>query len=237
MNKTPLKIFITLIFITLAACNNSFSQKESQLSATEFAEKIKTDTNALILDVRTPGEFDKGHIAGAKNINYNDPSFENEVQKLGKKKNIYIYCLSGGRSGRAANALKAIGFESITELKGGLLKWRAANLPEETASTPASSGMNMDDFKHLVNSEKIVLVDFYADWCAPCKLMETYLKEIDAEMKDKVKVVRINTDENESLMKELQIDAIPVLHIYKQNKLTWNQVGFIEKAEVIKHLK
>ena len=97
--------------------------------------------------------------------------------------------------------------------------------------------MSMEEYNALLNSDKLVLIDFYADWCAPCKKMQPYLNEISIDMADKVRVVRINADENQALCKELKIDALPVLQLYKNKNLTWKNVGFIEKAEVVKQLK
>jgi len=96
--------------------------------------------------------------------------------------------------------------------------------------------MTKAQFDALVNSDKVVLVDFYADWCQPCKKMEPYLNEISKEMADKVEVVRINADDNSQLCRELKVDALPYLHVYKNNKLTWSNMGFIGKEEVVKQL-
>jgi thioredoxin 1 len=66
--------------------------------------------------------------------------------------------------------------------------------------------------------------------------MEPYLNEISKEMADKVEVVRINADDNSQLCRELKVDALPYLHVYKNNKLTWSNMGFIGKEEVVKQL-
>ena len=97
--------------------------------------------------------------------------------------------------------------------------------------------MSMEEYNALLNSDKLVLIDFYADWCAPCKKMQPYLNEISTDMAKEVNVIRINADENQTLCKELKIDALPVLLIYKNKNLTWKNVGFIEKAEVVNQLK
>jgi thioredoxin-like negative regulator of GroEL len=64
--------------------------------------------------------------------------------------------------------------------------------------------------------------------------MKPYLDEISKDMADKVVLIRINADDNQALCKELKIDALPVLQIYKNKNLTWINEGFIEKAEVVK---
>jgi len=117
------------------------------------------------------------------------------------------------------------------------MKWRAANLPEITANATASNGMTKQQFDALTNSDKLVLLDFYADWCAPCKKMKPYLDEISKDMADKVVVIRINADDNQQLCKELKIDALPVLQLYKNKTITWTNTGFIDKAEVVKQLE
>jgi thioredoxin len=123
-------------------------------------------------------------------------------------------------------------------MDGGIMKWRGSNMPETTDIPKATTtGMTQADFTKLTNSNKIVLVDFYADWCGPCKKMKPYLEEISKDMADKVEVVRINSDDNQELCKLLNIDALPTLQVYKKNKMTWSNIGFIEKAEVIKQLK
>ena len=146
--------------------------------------------------------------------------------------------------------MRADGFSQVYDMAGGMLKWRAAKLPETTevpgqVQTPApTSGTAMasaknltkEQFEEMTRSSKTVLIDFYADWCAPCKKMEPYLKEIATDMSDKVHLVRINVDENQQLAMELGIDAIPVLRVYKKNALSWNNMGYVDKEEVLKQL-
>jgi thioredoxin len=117
------------------------------------------------------------------------------------------------------------------------MKWRGANLPETTDNAVVSNGMSKQQFDALLISDKLVLIDFYADWCAPCNKMKPYLEEISNDMADKVVVIRINADDNKALCKELKIDALPVLQLYKNKTLSWTNTGFIEKAEVVKQLQ
>ena len=133
--------------------------------------------------------------------------------------------------------MRSDGFKTVYELNGGIMKWRGANLPETTDNTTATNGMTKQQFEALLNSDKLVLIDFYADWCAPCKKMKPYLEKISKDMADKVFVIRINADDNQSLCKELGIDALPVLQLYKNKTLIWTNTGFIEKAEVVKQLQ
>lgn len=199
--------------------------------------KYKELPTAPILDVRTPNEFSKGHLVNALNYDWNGNEFEKQIAPLDKSKPVFVYCLSGGRSSSAASKMRSDGFTQVYEMDGGIMKWRGANLPETTVNTTTSTGMTKQQFDALLNSDKLVLIDFYADWCAPCKKMKPYLDEISKDMADKVVVIRINADDNQTLCKELKIDALPVLQLYKNNSLIWTNTGFIEKAEVVKQLQ
>jgi len=225
---------ISLLLI-LNSCSNG--QSQNSLDANKFSEGINKTSNEIILDVRTPDEFLKGHLVNATNINWNGNDFKNEVEKLDKSKPIYVYCLAGSRSEAAAKKMREIGFKEVYELEGGIMKWRGANLPETTANTVASKGMSLEEFKKITTTDKIVLVDFYADWCGPCRKMKPALEEISKEMASTVFLVKINADDNQALLKNLGIDALPVLHTYKNGKLSWNNLGFVDKDEIVKHLK
>jgi thioredoxin len=133
--------------------------------------------------------------------------------------------------------MRSDGFTQVYEMDGGIMKWRGANLPETTDNAVVSNGMSKQQFDALLISDKLVLIDFYADWCAPCNKMKPYLEEISNDMADKVVVIRINADDNKALCKELKIDALPVLQLYKNKTLSWTNTGFIEKAEVVKQLQ
>lgn len=236
--KKQLSISFIAISIFFNSCSIGQSQSSNaNLSAIEFSEKIKQLPSAPILDVRTMNEFSKGHLVNALNYDWNGNEFDKQIAALNKSKPVFVYCLSGGRSSSAASQMRLLGFTEVYELNGGILKWRGANLPETTDTKVSSIGLSKQQFLELINSNKLVLIDFYADWCAPCKKMKPYLDEISKDMSEKVVVVRINADNNQTLCKELKIDELPVLHLYKNKSLVWENAGFIEKAEVVKQLQ
>lgn len=232
-------IFICIAALILNSCSNAQTiSKPTRLSATAFAEQLKKDNTIQLLDVRTPGEFKNGHIKNAINASVNDKHFEEEVSALNKTKPVFVYCLSGPRSNAAAKQLRAAGFKNVVELPGGMMEWRANNLPEtKDASATNAKGLSLAQYKALLKSDKLVLVDFYADWCAPCKEMKPYLDKISKDMADKVVIVRIDADANTELCKTLKINALPVLKLYKNEKMIWDNLGFIDEASVRKKLK
>lgn len=92
------------------------------VKASEF-DKLMKSQPGIILDVRTPGEFQSGHIPGAINIDYYASDFAAQIAKLDKTQNIYVYCKSGGRSGNAQNILVNKEFNATYNLIGGYSSW------------------------------------------------------------------------------------------------------------------
>lgn len=227
-------IFFLLLSFAVISCNGQNTKNAQLVEATVFAEKIKNTPNAQILDVRTPGEFALEHIDQAINIDWLSNDFVANTEKLDKSKPVFVYCKSGARSAKSAAKLQELGFKTIYELQGGILKWNAAGLskPDEKII-----GMCSQEYAELLNTDKKVLVDFYAEWCAPCKKMKPYLDKMQKDWADKVVIVRLNADENKTLMKEMKIDVLPTLFLYENKEIKWKHSGFISEEDLKKQLQ
>ncbi|WP_338793031.1 rhodanese-like domain-containing protein [Bernardetia sp. MNP-M8] len=149
MQKSILLLFSLFIFFT--SCNETkkteetstntkvveenteytIHQKIEKLEVQEFSNKMTELRVYNIVDVRTPKEFDQASIPRAKNIDINASNFEEELDKLERIKPLLIYCKSGGRSTKAVEKAKEMGFERIIELDGGMESWKEAKM--ETA--------------------------------------------------------------------------------------------------------
>lgn len=131
-NKRLFFLIIGTIVFTLTSCNSN-EQKSSNQNTTdyllanvvEFDSLLKAQSGTLI-DVRSGEEFSEGHIPNAMNIDINGNSFETEISHLDKSKVIYVYCMAGGRSARAAELLKEKGFKLVVDLDGGIQSWASA---------------------------------------------------------------------------------------------------------------
>ena len=97
--------------------------KVIELRPADFQKQMSTDSNAVLIDVRTPEEFDEAKIPGARLINISSPSFLSEIQTLDKSKSYYVYCRSGNRSYHAVSAMIDLGFEKVYNLAGGIIDW------------------------------------------------------------------------------------------------------------------
>ena len=99
-------------------------KKMKDLTREEFKEQVKNDPDAVILDVRTQEEVDEGIIPNAKNLDiYKGQEFVDELEKLDKSKNYYVYCRSGKRSVQAATLMDSLGFNKTYNLLGGFSEW------------------------------------------------------------------------------------------------------------------
>ena len=98
----------------------------------------------------------------------------------------------------------------------------------------ATSKTNDLDFKaDVLESDKFVLVDFWAEWCGPCKAIAPSLEEISEEMKDKLKVVKVNVDENPTVSQSYSIRSIPALMIFKNGEKVSEKMGALPKSALL----
>ena len=199
-----------------------------------FAKKIQETPNAQILDVRTPEEFASEHIDNAKNVNWNSDEFTSQANGYNKSEPVFVYCKVGGRSSQAAKKLSDMGFTKIYNLDGGMMKWNAAGLSKPSGK---AIGMTAHDYSNLIKSDQRVLVNFYADWCEPCKKMAPYMSKLQNDYSGKITVSRLNADENKTLISELKLDELPVLLLYENGKIIWQHKGFISESDLKKHLQ
>ena len=88
-------------------------------------------------------------------------------------------------------------------------------------------------FSELINQNKPVLIDFYADWCSPCKIMSPILKDLKSELGDEINIVKIDVDKNLSVATKFQIMGVPTLILFQSGKLLWRQSGVLQKSELI----
>lgn len=103
-----------------------FAKNYESLSAAEFRERLQADKNAVLIDVRSPGEFAGEKIKGAKNINVSSADFSKKIAALDKSKTYFVYCRSGARSAMACGSMAAVGLQ-VVNLSGGIMRWPYTN--------------------------------------------------------------------------------------------------------------
>lgn len=233
MYKQAYILFAAMLMLFAASCMQANAKNE--LPAARFKNMLDSIKDKTLLDVRTLDEYVAGHLSNAWNIDWNSDTFDVAVSKIDKTKPVFVYCMAGSRSAAAAERLRHMGFEVVYELRGGIQKWRIAGLPEEAGAKRKE--MSQRDLEAVLNTDKIVLVDFYAPWCIPCKQMEPSIKEIAQEYETTVKVFRIDADIHRQLAIDLGVEELPTFLIYHKQQLIWRGTGFQQKSDLEAVLK
>jgi rhodanese-related sulfurtransferase len=132
-----MKLFSLLLAVILLPAIHVFAQvpvagaKPKDVTVAEAEKLIKDDPKVVVLDVRTPGEFERGHIAGAKNIDYNANDFEKQIAALDKSKTYVVHCAAGGRSSQACKTIEKVKLPNVYHMKEGFGTWEKAGKPVE----------------------------------------------------------------------------------------------------------
>lgn len=118
---------ITLLLF-VGCKDNATTEIITLVSPQEVYDAVYNSDEVQLVDVRTKEEFVGGHIGKAQNVCVTDEDFKQKAAKLNKEKPVYVYCKGGGRSARAAEILKEMGFKEIYDMQGGIVNWESQGL-------------------------------------------------------------------------------------------------------------
>lgn len=83
----------------------------------------------------------------------------------------------------------------------------------------------MEKFNEMINGEQLTLVDFFATWCGPCKMMHPILEQLKEKMGDDIRILKVDVDKNEALSMQYRIQSVPTLMLFKKGEMLWRQSG------------
>ncbi len=236
--------FLFTAVFGLLSCANAGDKTATGIAKTisvdAYEALLKQTPDAQIVDVRTPGEVAGGIIPGAINIDYSADDFQKKIEALDKARPVFIYCLSGGRSGHALEDMQSWGFSTVYNLEGGMLAWRNANKAQVMPGDAApKKGMSMSDFNAAIKGagKEYVIIDFNATWCGPCKKLKPILEAIAQKNAAKIKLIEIDVDENSDLANAKQVSSIPYVEIYHNGEMVWSNIGLTDEATIMEHIK
>ncbi len=232
---------IIIIIYTISILSLSLFAQETEnpvkhVNAKEFKELIEGG-QGILLDVRTVMEYNNYHIENTRILNFYDPSFREKILEYSKDTAIYIYCNVGNRSAVAAQFLMNNGYDMVYNLQRGILEWHQAGYPlvaNPQAQQQAENAMSPEQFTQIVNTEDLVFFDFYAPWCAPCRMMMPMIDSLTQEYLGKVNIIKINTDASRSIMQQLSIRSIPFLVLFRKQEAVFMHTGMITREELEK---
>jgi len=219
------------IFVLMACSESNPNLVVAQMNPIDFQKQlVQDDSSVLLLDVRTPEEFEGGHIQNAINLDYNHSNFESQISNLDKSKKVFVYCLSGGRSSAAVSALEQKGFTNVAELEGGMMAWRNAGMKEVFGK--ATKVVTRTSVASVIASKDLVLLDFFAEWCVPCKKMKPMLTQFEQETKEELVFLRVDADQSAEEVKKYGVNVLPTFVLFKAGKEVWRKEGAVTRDEL-----
>lgn len=205
----------------------------SHVDAATF-KKLAAQKAGILLDVRTPGEVARGHLADATVIDINDPRFSRKLDLMQKDKPVYVYCASGSRSAAAGEMMIEKGFSEVYNLSGGISAWASAGLPIDRSAAPTATagqgGTTPAALDAILQGEKRVLVDYNTQWCVPCRKMAPVVAELVSAWQGKARVLTVDVEQSEALAQREKIQGVPVFVLYVDGKERWRRSGEMARA-------
>lgn len=223
------KISLLVLFLLIG----QFLSAQVKHQDVDSFQKGLQQEGVQIFDVRTAKEFNSGHIKGALQADYLKlEEFRERAKYLDKNKPVYVYCLGGGRSAKAAAWLTENGFTNVVDLNGGISAWKQAGKPV-TGNTVNEKQMSISSFTTGLNKNKLTLVDVGAAWCPPCRKMKPL---VDDWLKKHPDVSLLNVDGGKDIdvMKSIDATVLPTFVLYKNGKEIWRKSGIFEMKELDK---
>lgn len=94
----------------------------------------------------------------------------------------------------------------------------------------------MEKFNEMINGELLTLVDFFATWCGPCKMMHPILEQLKEKMGDDIKILKVDVDKNEALSMQYRIQSVPTLMLFKKGEMLWRQSGAMSLNDLMQKI-
>lgn len=234
-NKIRLVLTFAITLLSLGYLNAQDNKKDQSLTLSEFESKLnKEGAKAQIIDARSLEEYQQNHLVGAISLNASDDAeFQKQVVRLKKDKPVFVYSIGNGRSNALKKKLLINGFSEVYELPGGFSNWVGSG---KKVVSSTSNGLTLDEYKKLIKSDNLVLVDIGSKYCGACKKLAPIVDSVAGNHPKDLKVVKIEFFENKQLGVDLNINSLPTLILYKDDKIVWQKNGVSSKDLIEKEI-
>ncbi|MDA3854486.1 MAG: thioredoxin domain-containing protein, partial [Bacteroidales bacterium] len=192
------------------------------------------------LDVRTQGEYSRGHITNSTLISTSDRDFVKKTMLLQKDKPLYVYCLTGSRSRSVVNYLSKQGFTHLYNLSRGIMSWKQEGytlVKSPNVAPSISKSYTANELSGILKANNLTLIDFHAPWCAPCKKVKPIVEQAQTDFSTGIKVLTLDIEANESIKNQYSINSIPGLVLFQNGKEVWRHTGVISKEDLYKSIE
>lgn len=225
-------IKVLIGFILFFYVQTSFSQSLIQ-EPKVFKEQFKLTQNPILVDLRATELFNKGRIAKSISIPFENQDFEKAIAYISKETPVYLYCQNGEISQNAAVFMKDLAYKNVIVLRGGFENWVKVPLPYVGGGSKSEilAYYSLADIDNLAKKYPLLLLDFYATWCKPCKLQDPILKELNKNHPE-LKIIKLDADKNQTLAAHFEIEEIPTLILFKKSKQFWRKSGLVKSKQL-----
>ncbi|MGR3809893.1 rhodanese-like domain-containing protein [Jiulongibacter sp. NS-SX5] len=231
MNKT----FFRQCFLVLCLwASHLQAQSISGLSADLFQNALRSNPDAVILDVRSGQEFERAHIKGARQIDFDSKSFLDEVLGLHlKTEQLYLYDFTGEKAKNAAVYLKDLGYQHVFYLNGGLAEWTASSKPYISSESTVSpiAAYTLADLDLIFKRNRNVVLFLTAPWCKYCKIMRPRLLRSTGS-KQQIKLIEIDGSRDLAIAEHFQLTETPTILYFQNGKQVWKSSGEISEIKL-----
>ena len=194
-------------------------------------QKLVDSGEGMVLDVRTPDEVAQGQIGEASVIDFHSEDFSRKLGLMNRELPVYVYCRSGGRSGRTAAMMQEMGFSRVYNLQGGMKAWQTEGLPVAKSSTvsmaKSGEGLSLASFNEAITQSETVLVDFHTSWCLPCRRMRPVIAQLEDDLAGEAKVLRIDADASPEVANAFDVVGVPVFVVIRDGKEVARMNGIV----------
>ncbi|MEO6521165.1 MAG: rhodanese-like domain-containing protein [Mucilaginibacter sp.] len=214
------------IIVGLLAVATVHAQNKNSLTLEQFNTNLKqAGSTAQILDARSNEEFLQNHIKGAVNVDQKSATYQQTLDGLDKAKPTFVYSIANGRSSILSTQLRNNGFKAVYELPGGLANWVGSGYPI-ISTTKKGVALSLSQYQSLTGSADLVLIDIGSKYCGACKRLVPVLDSLKTKTGFAAKVISIEQYDNTALAKQLKINVLPTLVLYRGKKEVWRRSGF-----------
>ncbi len=223
------------VSVLLVSCLGNSNEKIQSISVDELEQAMRPYANLQVVDLRSPEDYLEAHLPGAVNIDLNSPTFEKELAGLNPELPIYLYCANGLSSAEAIKKMAKKPFPKIYDVTGGYGAWSGAGKKLSQVDRVARpEPVTRSEYDAMIKKAEFILLQFSPSSVDPMvlKRMEAMVFGVAKRKGGEMEFKKYNYSDQVSLARDLKVNNLPTLILYKQGIEVWRYEGMPEKSEI-----